>query len=171
MQETAKSIFDYRKQSVMYGFVFGLFSSVLLWLSYKYNLENSLTLSIISISVAVLLVFYPIHLFKLNNNNSLKLSQAMKIGLIIGLISGIIYGTYTYLHYNSIDTEFISNNLEESRKALKEQSANMSEEQLEEALSMTETMLTPFTLATFNLFNLLFKSFIISLVIGLIKKT
>ncbi len=161
---------DYKKQSVNYGLIFGLFSSVLLWLSYKYNFEDSLLMSFISIAVVVLVVFFPIHQFKIENNNLLKLGQALKIGLIVGLISGLIYGVYTYLHYQSIDTEFIPNALEESKVALEKMSNEMPKEQLEQSKAMTNKMLTPFTLSTLALFNLLFKSFVISLVIGLVKK-
>ncbi len=161
---------DYKKQSINYGIIFGLYSSLLLWLSFKFNFENNMLMSIISVSVAVLLVFVPIHQYKLNNDNILKLSQAIKIGLIVGLISGLIYGIYTYLHYKSVDIEFIPKQIEESKIALEQTSSNMSKDQLEQSKKMIETMLAPFTLATFALFNLLFKSFFISLIIGLIKK-
>lgn len=161
---------DYKKLSTNCGIIFGLYSSILLWLSYKYNLDNSLLMSFISVTVAVLLVFFPIHQYKINNNNVLKLGDALKIGLIVGLISGIIYGVYTYFHYNSLDTEFITQRLEESRKAIEQTNSELSEEQMQDALAMTKTMLSPFTLATFALFNLLFKSFIVGLIVGLIKK-
>jgi hypothetical protein len=98
------------------------------------------------------------------------LSEALKIGLIVGLISGLIYGIYTYLHYKSIDVEFIPLQLEESKKELELNSSKMTKEELEQGIAMIETLLSPFMLATFALFTLLFKSFIISLVIGLIKK-
>ncbi|RRO17170.1 DUF4199 domain-containing protein [Flavobacteriaceae bacterium 14752] len=161
---------DYKKQSINYGIIFGLYSSVLLWLSFKFNFESNLLMSIISVSVAVLLVFVPIHQYKIANNNILKLSQALKIGLIVGLISGLIYAIYTYLHYKSVDIEFIPKQIEESKIALEQASSNMPKNQFEQSKQMIETMLAPFTLATFALFNLLFKSFIISLIVGLIKK-
>ncbi|TKS56629.1 DUF4199 domain-containing protein [Mesohalobacter halotolerans] len=161
---------DYKKISINCGIIFGLYSSVLLWLSYKFNFEDSLLMSFISVVVAVILVFYPIHLFKINNSNNLKLGEALKIGLIVGLISGIIYGIYTYLHYNSIDTEFIPLKLEESRQAIEQTNSELSDEQMKQTLAMTKTMLSPFTLGTFALFNLLFKSFIVGLIVGLIKK-
>lgn len=161
---------DYKKQSVNFGVIFGLYSSILLWLSYKYEFDESLLMSLISITVAVIVVFLPIKQYKENNADLLKLSEALKIGLIVGLISGLIYGIYTYFHYKSIDVEFIPLMLKESHNALLESSNSMPEEQIEQSKQMIETMLSPFTLATFALFNLLFKSFIISLIIGLIKK-
>lgn len=161
---------DFKKLSINYGIIFGLYSSILLWLSYKFSFEDNFIMSFISVVVAVLLVFFPIHQFKINNSNYLKLGQALKIGLIVGLISGILYAVYTYLHYSYVDTEFIPSRLEESKKAIKETSGELSKEQMEQAIAMTKTMLSPFTLATFALFNLLFKSFLVSLVVGLIKK-
>ena len=161
---------DYKKQCALHGLVLGLYSSFLLWLTYKFNFDDNILMSFISIAVAVFLVYYPIHQFKINNDNILKIGDALKIGLIIGVVSGLVYGFYTYYHYISVDTEFIPNTIEESRKALELQKNDMPEEQYEQAKGMTETMVSPFLFATFGLFTLLFKSFIIALVIGLIKK-
>ena len=161
---------DYKKQSTLHGLILGLYSAVLLWLTHKFNFEDNLLISLISITVAVLLVFFPIHQYKINNDNLLKLGTALKIGLIVGLVGGLIYAIYTYYHYISVDSEFIPKTIEESRQALELQKNDMPDEQYEQAKAMTETMVSPFFFATFGLFTILFKSFIIALVIGLIKK-
>lgn len=161
---------DYKNQSALHGLVLGLYSSLLLWLAYKFNFESNILMSFISTVVAVFLVYYPIHQFKINNDNFLKLGVALKIGLIIGVVSGLIYAIYTYYHYIAVDIEFIPNTIEENRKALELQKNDMPKEQYEQSKAMTETKVSPFIFATFGLFTLLFKSFIIALVIGLIKK-
>ena len=161
---------DYKKQSVLYGFIFGVFSSLLLYFNYKFQLENTTTMSIVSFAIAVLLVLYPIHLFKLNNANQLKISDALKIGLIVGLIGGLLYALYTYFHYNQIDTEFVVKQLEEGKKALDTQ-GNLSKDDLKRSEEMIEAFVSPFTFATFALIGALLKTFLIALVVGLIKKS
>ena len=161
---------DYKKQSAIHGLVLGLYSSLLLWLTYKFNFNDNLLMSLVSLAVAILLIYYPIHQFKINNDNVLRIADAFKIGLIVGLVSGLVYGIYTYYHYISVDTEFIPNIIEEGRKALELQKNDMPEEQYEQAKAMSESMVSPFLFGTFGLFTLLFKSFIIALIIGLIKK-
>ena len=171
MDEHSSSSIDYKNKSAFYGLIFGLFSSVFLYLSYKFQFQNTVVMSFVSLAVAFALVFYPIHLFKLENSNLLKLGEALKIGLIVGLVGGLVYAVYTYLHYKSIDTEFFANTLKESEKAIRENSQGLSEEELEQATKITAIMVSPFTVATMNLFTILFKSFIIALVVGLIKKS
>lgn len=170
MNDFNETSIDYKKNSSLFGLIYGLFSAVLLYLNFKLSLDNTVIMSFVSLAVAVVIVFYPIHVFKLNNNNLLSIGQALKIGLIVGLIGGLIYAFYTYLHYNSIDTEFVSKALEESDKALQESSNEFTDEQMAQAKEMASVMVSPFTFATINLFTLLFKSFIIALVVGLIKK-
>jgi len=161
---------DYKKQSILYGVIFGLFSSLLLYFNYKFQLENTTIMSLVSFAIAVLLVLYPIHLFKLNNANQLKISDALKIGLIVGLIGGLFYALYTYFHYNQIDTEFVAKQIEEGRKSLETQ-GNLSKEDLKRSEEMIEALVSPFTFATLALIGALLKTFLIALVVGLIKKS
>lgn len=166
MENTA----DYKKQAVLYGIIFGLFSSLLLYFDYKFQLEKTTIMSIVSFAIAILLVLYPIHLFKLNNDNQLRISQALKIGLIVGLIGGLIYALYTYFHYHQIDTEFVAKAIEEGNKAL-DQDGNLSQADLKRSKEMVSTLVSPFTFATFALIGALLKTFLIALVVGLIKKS
>lgn len=166
MENTA----DYKKQSVLYGIIFGLFSSLLLYFNYKFQLENTTVMTIVSLAIAILLVLYPIHQFKLNNANKLKISQALKIGLIVGLIGGLMYALYTYLHYKQIDTEFITKTIEEGNNALDSQ-GNLSSQELKQSREMIEVIISPFTYATLALIGALLKTFLIALVVGLIKKS
>lgn len=170
MSDQHESSGNYKNKSSFYGLIYGVFSSLLLYLSYKFGFQNATVMSFLSLAVAVAIVFYPIYLYKLENDNLLKLGEALKIGLIVGLVGGLIYAVYTYLHYKSIDTEFVTKALKESQKAIQENTQGLSEEELEQASQMTSMMVSPFTFATINLFTLLFNSFIIALVVGLIKK-
>jgi len=161
---------DYKKQSILYGVVFGIFNSFLLYFNYKFQLENTVVLSLLSLTIAILIVFFPINQFKIDNANYLKLSDALKIGLIIGLIGGSVYALYTYFHYNGIELDFVTKKLEENNKAIDSQSANMTDEEIKQAKDMAKSFVSPFSFATINLISVLLKSFIISLVLGLIKK-
>jgi len=170
MNEQKQSSSDYKNKSSFYGLIYGIFSALLLYLSFKFEFQNTLVMSFVSLVVAVTIVFYPIHAYKIENANLLKLGEALKIGLRVGLVGGLIYAVYTYMHYKSIDTEFISQALQESQKAIEENTQGLSEEELKQASEVTSIMVSPFIIATVNLFTLLFKSFIIALVVGLIKK-
>jgi len=162
---------DFKKSASLYGFIFGLYSCLLLYFDYKFNLEKTTIMSLLSFTIAVLLIFFPVHQYKLNNSNTLRISDALKIGLIIGVIGGLMYAAYTYFHYTQLDTEFVTQALEDAKKSVEENSGNFSEEDLKNSEEMVNSFVSPFTFATINLIAILFKTFIISIVLGLIKKS
>lgn len=162
---------DYKKQAMLYGVIFGLYSSLLLYFDYKFTLERTTLMSLLSFTIAVLLIFFPVHQFKQNNSNFLKISDALKIGLIVGVIGGLMYAAYTYFHYTQLDTEFVAQATIEAKESLKNNPNNFSEEELKTSEEMVTSFVSPFSFATINLIAMLFKTFIISLVLGLIKKS
>ena len=166
MENTA----DYKKPSLLYGTIFGIYSSLLLYFNFNYKFDNTTLMSLASFAIAVLLVYYPIHQYKQNNEGFLKIPDALKIGLIVGLIGGIIYAIYTYYHYTQVDTEFISQTIAEANKAL-DSDGNLTKEDLNTSKELITSMVSPSTFATLALIGMLLKTFVISLVVGLIKKS
>ena len=67
--------------------------------------------------------------------------------------------------------KFIAKTIEENNQAIENSSNEMTKEQLKQAKEMTNSFVSPFSFATLNLITTLLKSFVISLVIGIIKKS
>mgnify|MGYP006303250821 CR=1 FL=1 len=118
-----------RHLNLTYGFFYGLFFSLLLFLS-EYFQINNIFVSIISLIFPIVLIFRSIDLFKKFNDKKISLSQSIKIGLGIGIFGGLVYTIYTLLHYNFSNLK----------------------------------------IATINLIVMLSKAFIISIILGLLKR-
>ncbi|TQD39470.1 DUF4199 domain-containing protein [Haloflavibacter putidus] len=154
-----------------YGVILGVFGIALLILTYVLNLqESNLYLSIASILITVFIYFYGIKNYKQDNNGFLKLGQALKVGLAIAAIGGLIGAIYAFVHYSFIYPEFQEIALETSKTAMMESQPNMSDEQMNQALEMSKMFTTPFWMATMSLIGTLFMGFIISLILGLVMK-
>lgn len=153
-----------------YGSFLALVSIVVLVIMYVANLEKSWILSGISFALTIFIIVQGIKAYKKSNDNYLSLKDALKSGMAIAAIAGVIGGIYAYFHYEFIHTEFIENILSQSREQMIERNPNMTDEEMEMGMKMTAIFSSPFMMATFSLIGTLFFGFIISLISGAIMK-
>lgn len=135
-----------------YGFIYGGYSILVLLLLYLFNYEQNTGIALLSFTINTAIVFLAINRYKSDNEGQLGLTQAIKLGLAIGAIGGLIYAIYMYIHYTYLQPEFIVT-LKESLKT-----------------SAEAEFATPFIMATSALISILLKTLFVSLVVGLIKK-
>lgn len=159
--------------AINFGVIFGAYSILVLELLYAFNYETNTFISILNLIITAAIVWYAIHLYKKNNGQKIDLTTSIKIGLAIGVIGGLIYGAYTYIHYELIQPEY----LEEMKSNMRaEVEARIQRQQMSaEDAKMTRDMssgfyATPFVLGTIGLISIVFKTFLVGLVVGLIKR-
>ncbi len=155
-----------------FGSIFGAYSILVLVMVYALNEDAGVVISLLNFIITVAIVWYAIHLYKIDNNGLIDLTSSIKLGLAIGVIGGLMYGIYTYLHYNLVDPEYISvmrSNMEAEMEAqiLQQQ---MSEDEAEMTRSMSSVFASPFVLATTGLISIIFKTFVVGLIVGFIKR-
>ncbi|MEN8186254.1 MAG: DUF4199 domain-containing protein [Bacteroidota bacterium] len=155
-----------------YGIILGvasiLMSVVLFALGMHYDQDWKQGTFGIIITIAV--IFLGIKKYKEFNEGYLTLGEAIKTGLGIALIGGIISVIYTLIFMNFIEPDFIDNLMTKAEETLLEQFPDFSDEQLEQAIAMQRKMASPLILSAFSLIGSLFFGLIISLVSGLILK-
>ena len=115
-------------------------------------------------------IVYGIKTCKAGNENYLSLGEALKTGLAIALVAGIIGSIFSYLFITVIEPEFAVNMLEASRVKLIDDNPNMTQEQMDMTLAMTEKFMSPGIMVAFSIIGSLFIGFIVSLIAGLIMK-
>jgi uncharacterized membrane protein YeaQ/YmgE (transglycosylase-associated protein family) len=115
-------------------------------------------------------IVYGLKAFKTGNGGFLSLGEALKTGLAIALIAGIVGSIFSYLFVTVIEPDFAVNMLEATRVKMIEQNPDMTEEQMTMTLGMTEKMMSPGILVAFGIIASLFFGFIISLIAGLVMK-
>ena len=168
--ETKKSTI--KNIAIPFGLLLGLFAiliSVINYITGQY-LEPNWMMSVLNLLVTIGIIIYAIKKFKTDNDGFLSLGEAIKIGLAITVISGVILAIYNYLFMTVIEPDFVTQLLDFSREKMIEQNPEMTEKQLEMALSMSEKFMNPAFMSAMAIIGSLFTGFIISLIGGLVMK-
>ena len=155
-----------------YGLLLALFSITISVVAYVTgnHLDKNLWVSIISFLVTTALIIFGIKKFKVANDGFLSLGEALKVGLAIAVISGIIVAVYNYIFMTAIEPDFINQLMEVSREEMIKQNPNMTEKEMEMALNISKKFMSPGIMSAFAILGSLFTGFIISLIGGLIMK-
>jgi Mn2+/Fe2+ NRAMP family transporter len=158
--------------ATQFGVIFGAFSILILVLLYLFDYETNTAISILNLIVTASIVWYAIHLYKIDNNGLIDLTTSIKLGLAVGVIGGLIYGAYTYLHYELVQPEYVTEMktaMEAEMEAQIEQQ-QMSDEEAEMTRNMSGVFASPFVLGTISLLSIIFKTFLVALIVGMIKR-
>ena len=115
-------------------------------------------------------IMFGIYKFREANGNKLTISEAIKVGIGISLIGAIIGIVYQMIFINLIEPDFMANMMEAQKMEMITQNPNMSQEEIDKAVSMMEKFSGPFLSAAIGLIGGLFLGLIISFIGGLILK-
>jgi preprotein translocase subunit YajC len=161
-----------KKIALPYGLILALSTIVLSVIVYVMGMtyDQPWWQSLLNFLLMTGCIVYGLKAFKKDNSGFLSLSDSLKVGLAIALIAGLIGSVFSYLFVTVIEPDFAVNMLEATRIKMLEDNPNMSAEQTEMALSMTEKMMSPGILVAFGIIASLFFGFIISLIAGLVMK-
>ncbi len=114
-------------------------------------------------------VTYAISQYKKSNGNLLRLGEAIKIGVLIGVISAIVYVIYGLIFNYIIDPEFMDLMKESVRDKMLE-NPNMTEERVDQSMSIAEKFMDPIVGSAFWIAISAFFGLIYSLIGGLVMK-
>ena len=103
--ETQKA--SVKKIAYNYGVYLALISIIVLVIKYISNLDESWVLWAISTLTIISIFVYGIKSFKKENENYISIMEALKVGLAIAAIGGVISAIYTFIHYSFIYPEYI----------------------------------------------------------------
>ncbi|MGB4205962.1 MAG: DUF4199 domain-containing protein [Bacteroidales bacterium] len=104
------------------------------------------------------------------NNGLLTYGQGIKSGLLIGLYTGIINAVYTFLFFKYFAPEQISVVLQKYEEQILERTPDITDQQLDMALSMTEKFMTPGFMAFNSLIYTLLSALLLSLIVAIFMK-
>jgi len=127
-------------------------------------------IQVVSIIITIALIVFALKKFKEGNEGLMSLSQALKIGLGMSLVSGIIYVIYLFAFTGAIETEFFANMQEVQYQNMVEKYPTFTEEQLEAGRKNIEAFSGMGVTSAIVLIFSLFFGFVISLIAGLIMK-
>ena len=160
------------KYSLTYGLVSGFFGVILSLMLFSLDMHYQGGWQILTIFILYFTFFimYAIHEYKKENNGFLTLSEGLKIGLGLALVSGIISGCFGIILQEIIDPETINKTLEFQKQTWLESDPEVSYESVNSIIEMQRPYTTPFwTLTSAIVLNLIL-GFLISLIGSLIVK-
>lgn len=161
-----------KKIALNYGLILGLASVLLSVVVYVLgqHLERPLWASFLGLAIMLVIIVYGLKAFKYENEGFLSVGEAIKVGLAISLIAGIISALYNFVFISFIEPDFVNQMMDISREKMIESNPSMTEEQMEMGLSISKKMMSPGIMSAMAVIFTLFLGFIFSLVAGLIMK-
>ncbi|WP_333694419.1 DUF4199 domain-containing protein [Flavobacterium sp.] len=133
------------------------------------HLERNAWESMIGIALMIILIVQPIRILKKSNNGLLSISQALKIGLGVAVISGVLSIFYFVIFANFIEPNFANDVLDAQMSEALRQNPNLSTAELEKGKELGKGLVMPMLYGGIIIVNL-FLGFIISLITGLALK-
>jgi len=155
-----------------YGLYLGLSTIILSVANYSFGniYKPHWIISILNFVLFIGFIVYGIKVFKELNGGLLRLGEAIKIGIAIAVIGGILSAVYQWIFMTFIEADFMTKMLEVQEQVLYEKFPDMDEAILEKQLEMMQKFSSPGIVIATNLAVSLFFGFIIALVTGLIMK-
>ncbi len=169
MEKTSPSV---KQIALNYGILLALISIVLQVITYVTDnyLDRPWWSSLLSFLIMLGVIVYGLKAYKEGNHGYLSLGEALKVGLAISLIAGILGAIFNYIFITFIEPEFVNQMLDLTRENMIAQNPNMTEEQMQMGITMTEKFMQPWVMSAMAIIITLFFGFIISLFAGLVMK-
>ncbi len=161
-----------KKFVLNYGILLGILSVILGVIMYVTNAytDPSIIYTVIGFLILIGVISYGINAFKTENGGFLKLSDALKVGIGIAVIGGIITAIWSFLLMNYIEPDYMVQVMDVSREKMMESNPNLTDAQINSMMDMSAKFTTPWMIMAFSLIGNLFFGLLISLIAGLIMK-
>ncbi|OBX24589.1 uncharacterized protein DUF4199 [Gelidibacter algens] len=160
------------KFAINYGVILGLVMVVISVIAYVTGLalEGAQWPTAIYYIIFPVVIFYAISQYKKRNASLLTLSEALKVGVLIGVISAIVFVIYSLIFNYIIDPDFVNQMKDVARDNMLEQNPDMTQEMVDQGMKFVEMFTNPaimgaFWIALSALFGLIY-----ALIGGLIMK-
>lgn len=159
------------KFALNYGLLLGGISIIFAFMLYTADMhyQGGIAVMLISIALSLAAVIVAMIQFKKANNSFMTFSQALKIGVGVCLIGGIIGIIFNQIMSNVIDPDMMAKAMEFQKNQLLE-TTTMTTEQVDAQMEMGKTFSSPTMQIVFGLIFSLLIGFVLSIFPALILK-
>ncbi len=159
------------KFALTYGLILGGINLIFILMLFSMDMhyQNEWPTQVIGISLMIAMIVIGMIQFKKANNGFMSFGQALKVGVGICLISGIIGVVVSQIMTNFIDPDMITKATEFARTKLMETTA-LTAEQIDAQIEMAQKFQTPVMQIVFGLVINIVLGFILSIIPALVLK-
>lgn len=159
------------KFALNFGLILGAVSVIFAFMLYTADMhyQGGISVMLISLVLSLAAVIIAMIQFKKANEGFMSFGQALKVGVGVCLIGGIIGIIFNQIMSNVIDPDMMAKAMEYQKNQLLE-TTNMTMEQVDAQMELGKTFSTPTMQIVFGLVFSLFMGFVLSLVPALILK-
>lgn len=164
------------RPAIQFGILFGVIMVLEFVVAYSMDIDPTTNpafgwiINILNYAVLpVIFIAMGCNAYKKANDGFISFGQCLKIGVITCLIAAVIYGIF-FVIFTLIFPEFIPEMMEKMKSAMIAQNPDMTDDQMEMALSMTEKFMKPAIMIPVTLLMYTFIGFIWALIIGAVVK-
>lgn len=157
---------------ITYGLMLGIGMAMVTLVPFMAGLkpEENQWLSVVGLVLMVAVIVMAILKQKSVGGGFIKFGQAFRLGMTVGAVAAIISAVYMVFHTTQLVPDFQETTLETARQAMETNNPELSEEQIDMALSMTAKFTTPVWMALFSFLSTLFPTLIFSLLVAAFLK-
>lgn len=153
---------------IRYGIITGFVSIIFSLILYMTGLHLNKGLSYLGMIIPVVGIVLAYKHFKSENAGYMSYAQGLGLGTTLAVVAGVLSSIFTYIYLKFIDGSIIEQIRNASVEELEKN--GMSDEQIEQAMSMTESFTSPEMMFVFGIVGAAFWGFIVSLIVAAIMK-
>ena len=164
---------DTRKFAMNYGAVLGLCLMLIALLFWVLGIDEQQSVMPLILNNVVIIGFlvYAISQYRDNvNNGFISYSESLKVGTSVAFFSSVIMAFYTFIYITYLNPDFLANILNITEQAMLEANPEISDQELDLALSMTTKFMQPHWMMIMSVLGGTFMGFLFSLIISIFVK-
>ena len=168
MEEKQKSAF---MPSLMPGIYIGFALILFSLTTFLFDVDYESPIKYISYVILALGLLWSIISFRDKQMGGyIEYGKAFSAGFYTGLFAAVITGIFTFFYIGYLDVGLIDEIMLASEEAMLDQNSNMSDEQIDQALSYTEMFMSPLIMSVMGFISNVVVSVIFSLIIAIFAK-
>ena len=163
---------ELKNHILQYGGILGGISVVfgLMLYSLDMHYQNDSNATIVSLVITLGVIAYAQFAYRKDNENFMSLGQAIKIGLGMAAVSGIINVIYFLFLSNILDPEMMNKALEMGLNEFMDQNPEASDEMIEQVKGMQQQFTGPVITSSIIIIFSLLTGLVVSFITGLFLK-
>lgn len=154
--------------ALKYGLITALVSIVYTLILMVLDMSDNTWLSSLSFIIMIAGIVLAMKEYRTLNYGFMSYGQGLGIGTIVSAISGLLSGIFMWLYTSFVDTEYMARMRDKQVEAMLDQ--GLSDEQVDAAISMSESFQGPLTMILGGLIGAIVVGFLLSLILSAIMK-